>query len=744
MAISRRQFLKGAAIAGVGFALPALPFKRMVRRSCAFSQSPIIMKFQNPLPGLGPNGIPLATKFTRTFAEQFTDVYHLGVTKFSQQIDPALPNPTHFLGYQDLASGSSRYLGGVIVAKRGTPVLLNITNNLLDEAIVPIDPTIMMGMGKTVGDYPFNRIATHGHGGFVPWFSDGTPHQWFTPGGPNYQAGPSFMNVPGTNPPQGTGTYYYPIDQSARLVWYHDHAIGITRTNAYCGIASAFIITDDFEAYLIGQRFLPDLGTPLIIQDKTFFDPANDPNYPIAGAKKGDLWYPWDYEKNSLPNGHGRWDYGPDMVPPAVGTMPLPPISAVPEFFSDTILVNGGAYPVMHAAPKRVRFRILNGSQARFYHLNLYYEDPNNPGEVPIKGFDANGKPILNVIPGPFMYQIGTEGGFLPKVAVLKNTTPVPLDPTDPTGNSADPDGPFNLLLAPAERADIIIDFNGVPANTKFILYSDAPAPFPGGDPRNDYYTGDPDFSATGFNQGGAPTTLPGQGPNTRTLLRIIVDAGSGDSMPTSTWLADMDLELAYNFMLGNQPPLLFSKPGQPWIPQFPFTGHVDRMLTLNEDFDDFGRLIQGIGTTTSLSTNNQGLNDWGLSYNADATETPKVGATEVWQVYNLTGDTHPIHWHLVNVQTIQRQKFTGDPAVGFALVGPPMPPDANESGWKDTVRMNPGEVTTVIMKFDLPFLPSPEMRAARSPRTGGWEYVWHCHILEHEEHDMMRPLVLT
>jgi spore coat protein A len=113
-----------------------------------------------------------------------------------------------------------------------------------------------------------------------------------------------------------------------------------------------------------------------------------------------------------------------------------------------------------------------------------------------------------------------------------------------------------------------------------------------------------------------------------------------------------------------------------------------------------------------------------------------------VWQVVNFTGDVHPIHFHLVKVQLIQRQPFEGDPG-SFSFSGPPTPPDPNELGWKDTVRMNPGEVTTVIMKFDLPVLPTAAMRNAVSPRTGGREYVWHCHILEHEEHDMMRPLIV-
>jgi spore coat protein A len=107
----------------------------------------------------------------------------------------------------------------------------------------------------------------------------------------------------------------------------------------------------------------------------------------------------------------------------------------------------------------------------------------------------------------------------------------------------------------------------------------------------------------------------------------------------------------------------------------------------------------------------------------------------------NQTADTHPIHFHLVNVQLIQRQAFTGDPTNFTA--GDPIPPDPNEIGWKETVRMNPGEITTVIMQFNLPNLPTAAMRDAVSPRTGGKEYVWHCHILEHEEHDMMRPLIV-
>ena len=186
------------------------------------------------------------------------------------------------------------------------------------------------------------------------------------------------------------------------------------------------------------------------------------------------------------------------------------------------------------------------------------------------------------------MYQVGSEGGFLPAVAIHNSGTPIPLDPSDPSGNTALRDGPFNLLLAPAERADVVIDFNGVPAGTSFILYNDAPAPFPGGDSRNDYFTRDPDQTAIG----GANTTRLDHGPNTRTLLKITVGAGSGDSISTAAWLAQLNAQLRSNFLTGNQPGLLFHN-SDPSVPAFPFVGVADRMLTLNEDFDEFGRLIK-------------------------------------------------------------------------------------------------------------------------------------------------------
>ena len=154
--------------------------------------------------------------------------------------------------------------------------------------------------------------------------------------------------------------------------------------------------------------------------------------------------------------------------------------------------------------------------------------------------------------------------------------------------------------------------------------------------------------------------------------------------------------------------------------------------MTLNEDFDRFGRLIQRLGTTERLREGT-----YARDYEDAPTEMPVAGAIEAWRIFNLSGDTHPIHFHLVNVQVVSRQAFD---VRRLRFLGPARPPDANERGWKETVRMHPGECTTVIMKFDLAPAPFP---VPASPRTGGHEYVWHCHILEHEEHDMMRPLIV-
>ena len=704
--MNRRQFMQTTAGAAALLATRRLAYP--------YGQSPLgITKFAVTLPALGQGGAnnfgnyitvlsPNTTKFPGT------DYYEIVAKQFQQQVHPALP-PTTFWGYADATTLDSRYLGGVIVAKRGTPVKLKVTNLLPRKSILPIDPTVVdPTMYAEVGGRT-DRIAVHLHGGLVQWTSDGGPFAWYSnAANGGFVHGSSFLN--GAGP--GAALYDYPNDQSARLLWYHDHAYGITRTNAYAGIASAYLITDDAEAQLVSSGILPDLGgafplgIPLVIQDKTFWDPATDPSYDrvvAANVSRGDLWYPHTYEPE-------RWELAPGGSPPDP--------SVVAEFFSDIMLVNGAPYPTLQVDRRRYRFRLLNGSQARFYNLQMYIADSSVDGITltASSDIDPNGNPVKvpTNAPGPRMIQIGTEGGFLPGPVVLNNP-PRPIGYLLAPGNPRDGNANrYNLLLAPAERADIIVDFRDVPPGSKVILYNDAPAPFPGGDDSDDYYVGGPSPS----------TTIQGQGPDTRIIMRFEVSSTTVSSdMSFNATLAALRAALPITFR-STQPSTNLRPDDEP------------KTKTLNEDFDDRGRLIQKLGSPE--------VSDY-LDVPMDVAHR---GEVQMWKIYNLTGDTHPMHFHLVDVTIVKREAWKFDSSGGPVLPLQPIPgtgrgPDPNEEGWKETVRMNPGEVVTVLMRFDMPTGAPPSPRLKSSYNVVGAEYVWHCHILEHEEHDMMHALVV-
>jgi FtsP/CotA-like multicopper oxidase with cupredoxin domain len=673
--LTRRQFLKIAAAAGAAMSVAGkLSFD--APPAFAFSQSDNLKKFIQPLRMIGAD-IPIASPdaTSQSWWQPGVTHYTIDVGQYTDQLHPDLPNPTRLWGYGQ--NGNFKHLGGVIAAKRGEPVQITFRNNLPPDHILPVDDTIMGVMGNQN-----NRTDVHLHGGYVPWVSDGGPHAWWDPDG---HRGPSFVNALGAPLAQNEAEYYYPNNQSARLMWYHDHVFGLTRLNAYAGVATGYVIYDDYELELVSKSNLPGPLDPrtvyLIFQDKVFVSndiATRDPDWLsiIPSSLPGDLWYAHQYEAE-------RWDIGASGTPPA--------ISCIPEFFGDTMLVNGTAYPVLEVEQRQYRFRMLNACQARFL----------NPRLVFARGFNFPDNTEPSRIPGPPFIQIGTEGGFLPYPAVLSLLK--------------QPD----LLLAPAERADLIVDFRLVPAGSTLLLYSDAPAPFPMGDELTDFYPGSPNPTAS----------LPGYGPNTRTLMMVKVKQRKG--------AADRPIQLPVLFK-PTDPFMLKQIPGKPnAVPK----GVPVRYLTLNEGFDEDGRLIQRLGTDTL----NPMTGDFSRGYMEDPTEVIPAGSTEVWEIINLTGDAHPIHFHLTNVQVLSRQPFDAEGYTGGAphYTGAPIAPDLNELGWKETVRMNPGEVTRVIQKFTLPAAPFSVPLSTR-PGINGHEYVWHCHILEHEEHDMMRPLVVT
>jgi len=614
-----------------------------------------IRKFVDSLPGLNaPNNllqyIPVAVPDTKTFTG--TDYYEIELREYAQQLHSDLP-PTTLNGYiqtnaPDYSPTSTpHYLGPLIIAKQGTPVRIKFTNSkpLDGNFFLPVDETVMgagpgpktstgadcdalmPGLITPCENYTDNRSTLHLHGGFVPWISDGTPHQWTTPAGQatQYPNGVSVKYVPdmwfdasgnviagvsdtppqagATNNPSGSAghgslTFYYNNEQSARLQFYHDHAFGITRLNVYAGEAAGYLVTDQIEQDLIngtnislvnpGLVTLPGYGIPLILQDKTFVDAttiaAQDPTWRWgtgdvpAGSiyptpKTGDLWVSSVYMPGQNPNdptgtnAFGRWQYGPYFWPPTslithgpttndyagqgcdtpetICEPPLVPGTPSPsvgmEAYMDTPLINGTAYPYLEVEPTLVRFRVLNAADDRFFNLHFYVADPTvitadgrtNTEMKMVPALATPGYPAtwstdgrVGGVPdpatrGPDWIQIGTEGGFLPTPVVIP---PQPINwQMNPTLFNATNVTDHSLLVGTAERADVLVDFSQYAGQT-LILYNDAPAAFPALDPRYDYYTGAPDNTSSG----GAPTTQPGYGPNTRTIMQVRVKAGIG------------------------------------------------------------------------------------------------------------------------------------------------------------------------------------------------------------------------
>ncbi|MBN4049351.1 hypothetical protein JYT70_00390, partial [bacterium AH-315-N14] len=552
-----------------------------------------IRKFVDSLPGLGAanannlgNYLPVGVPDTTTYPG--SDYYEINLVEYSQKLHSDLPQ-TKLRGYvqvntTDPTVSKPSYMGPIIVAQKDRPVRIKFTNKLpIGEAgdlFLPVDTTLMgAGMGPNGVDmYTQNRATLHLHGGITPWISDGSPHQWITPAGENtpYPTGVSVKNVPDMpDPGPGSMTFFYSNQQSARLMFYHDHSYGLTRLNVYAGEAAGYMIKDDAEKALIASGDIPSDEIPLIIQDKTFVPndtqlAKEDPTWDTAKwGGMGNLWFPHVYMPNQNPydnsgaNTMGRWDYGPWFWPPYTGLQygpvanPLagingeppmnpgvPNVSIVPESFLDTPVINGAAYPYLDVQPKPYRFKILNAANDRFFNLQLYTAKSNSKmwnangaladsdaGEVnmvdavktagypatwPTDGRDG-GVPDPAAI-GPNIVQIGTEGGLLTTPAVI------PAQPIDYVYNRRDiivlSVSSKSLFMGPAERADVVIDFTKYAGKT-LILYNDSAAPVPAFDPRNDYYTGNPDLTSSG----GAPTTLPGYGPNTRTIMQIKVAA---------------------------------------------------------------------------------------------------------------------------------------------------------------------------------------------------------------------------
>ena len=296
-------------------------------------------KFFDSLPGVGPanannlqNYIPVAAPDTIKYPG--CDYYEIALQRYTQKMSSDLL-ATELRGYIQLNNGTDAsghntivpptkpyYLGPMIIAQRDRPVRVKFVNMLPTgtggNLLLPVDPTICgAGTGPLGGttNYTQNRAAFHLHGGRTPWISDGTPYQWMTPANERtpYPKGVSVQNVPDMGDPgPGAMTFFYTNQQSARLMWIHDHAIGITRLNVYSGEALPYELQDPVERGLVKDGVIPADEIPLIVQDKTFVPgptqlAAQDPTWDTANwGGAGQPVVPACLHAQPEPGGHHR------------------------------------------------------------------------------------------------------------------------------------------------------------------------------------------------------------------------------------------------------------------------------------------------------------------------------------------------------------------------------------------------------------------------------------------------------
>ena len=577
--------------------------------------------------------------------------------------------------------------GRSFVVRRGAAINVNWRNELVDAVtglplphLLGVDQSISMQndqsfhtvngeqqevfTGNAIAGVP---IAVHHHGGDTAKEFDGGPDQWITPR--RVQAGPG---VTGPNDGGNGLAYTYDNLQEAAMTWYHDHGEGVTRINAYGGLAGLYVIRDANEDKLVAQAKIPSgpYELPVVIQDKCF-------------TADGSMAYAADPADYPVPN------------------LNLPSPTHHPEQFGDVIVVNGVAWPQLDVEPREYRLRLLNGSDSRVYVLEFGFGGVNRRG-----GFNQ-------YLP---MFKISTDLGFLNRPVYMRQ-----------------------VILAPGERMDIVVDFNlvnlAINGKKQVTVVNSGAIPFPLGAP-------------TVANTPGAGTVMRF---NVNQPLNAATTALGVPAIPKSRVTAILKNLINPLVLRGLDPatPLLAARPVVP-------ANTTVRRILLAEGVDEFGRLTPLLGNfqlanDPPLLNYPAGQTNLGtLGFSQLPTETPKLGTSEVWEFWNNSPDAHPIHLHLVKFRLLNREAFGPtaaapvDPVLGplmaeskpmingwtgerllperVALSGLPVAAPADEQGWKDTILAYPGEVTRILMQFDRP-----------------GKYVYHCHILAHEEHDMMR-----
>jgi spore coat protein A len=595
------------------------------------------------------------------------NTYSIAARPLVQQVLPAGFPSTKIWAYGSTGSATSfSWPAATIATQHGTPTTVTWRNELVDAKLnflphlLPVDPTLHWAnppgpvdtrptFTATPGPYrgPV-PLVVHLHGAHVDPESDGYPEAWFLPDAKNvtncavsnahgcfFTVGSNYANAPGFTAAPGQAVYRYRNDQRATTLWYHDHALGMTRTNVYTGLAGFYLVHDAYEQGLNLPGPYGKYEIPLLMQDHSF-------------NKDGSLFYP---DSRVFFDGFT----GPYIPTPGSDISPI----WNPEFFGNVMVVNGKTWPRLNVEPRKYRFRFLNGSDSRW----LIVEFGNKSMKPVALQFNI----------------IGTDGG-------LVTGAPVPVD---------------QLRLGPAERLDVVVDFSGFAVGTRLLLMNVAPdSPF-----------------------GGSVT--PGGSSDPGTTGQVMAfDVVKLTGPDTSVLPASLN------------PPLDGFEPKA-----------VDRRRNLT--ITEFDSIIDPAGPSEAQLGDENGPLPW----KAPVTENIRQFTTEEWAIVNRTADAHPIHVHQTQFQVVSRQPIDlarfdaaiANCSAAQAAAKPPppgcppnpddflkngttaSPPFPWEAGQKDTLQTNPGEVTKLKAFFDIPGL-----------------YVWHCHIISHEDNEMMRPTCIS
>lgn len=678
MDFTRREFLKISALAGAATMIPW----RWALGSMALPPGTIdpasIPKYVTPL--TIPPAMPRVARLSRR-GERF-DYYEIAARQIVQQILPSGYGPATVFAYGSPRNPQSFHSPAfTIEAQQGKPVWVEWVNQLVDGRrnflphILPVDQTLHWAnppggiayrdMEKNTDPAPYMGpvpIITHVHGALTTEDSDGFPQAWFLPKAKGIPPG---YATEGTNYGDfkalffarwrkrwqpGSATFRYPNAQRPTTLWYHDHALGITRLNVYAGLAGFYLLrggADDLAPGILpgpapsrhDQPGTEYFEIPIVVQDRTF---RND----------GTLFYPDNraffegVEPSDL-----RIPFTP--APGCDGGMSDVPAIWNPEFFGNSIVVNGSTWPYLAVRPRRYRFRLLNGCNTRFLILKLVTGDPKQ-------------RPASAALP---FWMIGQDAGFA--------AAPVPLP---------------QLLMSPAERFDTIVDFSGFPPGTEVFMVNEGPdEPFGGGVAGTDFPFANPEgagqimkFVVT--ESIGQDTSLP---PDQIALPPLPVAPP-----PEFVRKVSLNERASRNVRVITEGP----------------PGDQDIVMSCDDpEAEPFTPVEAMLGVIAADGT------DVPLDWHNPTTETPMPNMTETWELHNFTEDAHPIHLHATHFQVVNRESRED---------GSIRPPEIWENGFKETVIAYPGEITRINARFSTEGL-----------------FVWHCHILEHEDNEMMRPL---